>query len=1091
MWALIVGFVAFFFIGSWILWALWLGFLLYACLRPEANGRNAQQPNPQMQYVAALQAALAATDDESEKRGLRRALELGWQYGLPVADPGHYQAAQIATPLQPGHQLTAQDNSPVAAPPKPTESPLHRLRTHTDQTVAMLYLGAFLLVTAAALFLAYASVDNGARFAVLAVGALAFYVAGLSLLKLRSSLHPAAIVFVSIGILLLPICGVAAHSLLGIDSRLSWATTSAIGAVLYIYAAIKLRSNTLGYISVLSWVSVILSGASLAVAPLYFYSWLIILSSIILYLLRPRLRGSLTIAAGPVERMAQLLVPLTVLSGFVLTSQALPLWHTGVSLILAAFYYAIVARDSSQSIAKNWYAIAAQGTALLGGITLFHTAVSDAHLLGLLLLLLGGLHALWLRFQLRRPLFADSRLYGVALYTFASALSVLALLFIFDDRFLLSLGLIIAVGIHAVLSRLWRSMAYAPIVATALLFALPFSIAEAATSDALTRIAIISVGCFIVAAKLYYIRHLLRQEPVMVRILRVGVLVLLATAWMASLGSDIWWLTLSMQIATLLMLERMSRYEHWLALSVLTPSFVLAACLSLADGLQLHFTVQQVMLSAVLITSVYSLLYAERSVRPKTQYAMFAWTIGLGLVAWFIASVAIAPAFIAPLILLTYAVIALYKLTQYQVSLEWRTVAAAAGVIAAEQIILAYGAPLGLSAHLLLWALFAIGSAVWLEGYLQKSAQYYALAAAALVFTAAMIIGFVAVSGASIYVAEQPYTVLLLTAAVGAVAYFVRRMSLLPETLHAYRAVYGAAIAGTVVVALGQPSILLAIIVLLSAALVTLALSYKDQSPTLAAAVPLLFSLAAWQWLLLLLGAERSTALYFILALVIGAVFGYITIHLIRAEGERARALIVTTATLALFGWLIDFANPGLLPLAIGPLLLAATAGMLLLEGHRLRLSSLQMLVPIAFTLVALQQLMWRAMPETSWLIYTHIWAAYLALVVWRLRTRKMIQSAELTKYAALAVFSLPVVYQTVADPETYALILLAEHAALLVVGVFDRRAYLIYWSIIVSIVAVIYMARSYAFVQVGIIAATLIAYGIYRLVHAEKNLKQ
>ncbi len=102
--------------------------------------------------------------------------------------------------------------SPVFAPisliAKKTAPPI-------DNTNILLFIGAFLIVTAAGLFIGYSydNLSNIFKFFALSLFALTFYLSGLYLYKNKTHLKPAGLTFLIIGLILFPLLGIGYHNL--------------------------------------------------------------------------------------------------------------------------------------------------------------------------------------------------------------------------------------------------------------------------------------------------------------------------------------------------------------------------------------------------------------------------------------------------------------------------------------------------------------------------------------------------------------------------------------------------------------------------------------------------------------------------------------------------------------------------------------------------------------------------------------------------------------------------------------------------------------------------------------------------------------
>ncbi|MBL8158935.1 hypothetical protein JNJ66_00595 [Candidatus Saccharibacteria bacterium] len=1084
-WAVLGGFFICLFLEQPLLWLAWVGLFIYALVRPEANGGKkaarlpvslpvAEVTEQESAYISHLRAAIEASGDDAERQGLRRALELAEQ------------------DLQIPKEIAQADQTAAAPAVSPTilQQPVQFHRP--DQTVALLYVGAFLLITAAGLFVAYGGVSGGFKFGILLAGCLLFYISGLGLLKLRSALRPAAVTFVAIGLLLLPICGVAAYSLLAIPGTLSWLLTSLLGVGLYVHATTRLRSEALGYLSILSWLSLVLSGASVLDAPLHVHVWLLILAGIGLHIFRPALRGSLAVATEPARLTGQLVVPLASLVGLLLVSETVPLWHSGVSFALAGLYYLVLARETADVQRRNATVIGAHLFLLASVLALFYDIFKDLNLLGILLALLAAGHVLWLRRMARRPLFAEAFEYDELLYYLASALALVSLVCLWGDPYLLLLGLAVSTGVHAALYRLWRSAPYAPVISVLSLAAMPIAAAYALDGLGAGRGETATAGFIIAGTVVFYARHHLAAERLTRIIGQISCLAFIAAAWIASTQCKDWWTVAGLQLVLLVSLEAVARYERWSRLTIVSPLLVFSIALAVMVGSQAQLTPGHQLLFGLLTTGVFAYVYSGITGNHLRRVAMLLWTFGLGSLAWLTATLQSGmTGYVPPLVLATFASLAMYELMRRDYLLpELRTIPAAALVIAGDQLVAAYGGIIGPGMHMLLWALYALGSAIWLEGRHRVSAKLFAAIAASLTAAAGVLTALALSDSLDAELVLRPYLTLTLMVAIGVLAFIVRHMPAMPQTINGYRAVYWAALTGIAAVALAQSSMLLAVSLLGAAAILAIWLSYQDDSPASAAAAPIFVTLATLKGLQLTQGAEQMPGDYLAtVALVVGSLTGYLLVRLTRQETRRAQLVLAVSFSLVILGWLYSlWLRDNEMPLVVSPLLLGLAGGMVLMEARLLLLKPLQALVPVAMLNLALQQLVWQLMPDANWLIYTHLWALYLVYVARTMQRSGLGQLAGTVKIMALAAFSGPLILEALRDQQVYGPVLLAEHICLLVLGVVVRRAYIVYWAIIVSVIAVMYMMRSFAYFQLGLMAVTLIGFGIYRLARSERD---
>ena len=133
--------------------------------------------------------------------------------------------------------------------------------------------------------------------------------------------------------------------------------------------------------------------------------------------------------------------------------------------------------------------------------------------------------------------------------------------------------------------------------------------------------------------------------------------------------------------------------------------------------------------------------------------------------------------------------------------------------------------------------------------------------------------------------------------------------------------------------------------------------------------------------------------------------------------------------------------------------------------------------------MLALCQAIYLADNDTNFLVYTHLWATYTAVATYLVSKRANTgDNVQALTYVTLVIFTVPVVLKALDDTSTYSLLLLFEQASLLIAGAVLNKKPLTYWGAAVVVLSVVYMLRSFAYLQLLIIAVILIGYAIFRL---------
>ncbi|MGB4768811.1 MAG: hypothetical protein WBP22_06195 [Candidatus Saccharimonas sp.] len=181
---------------------------------------------------------------------------------------------------------------------------------------AMLYVGSFLIVAAAALLVTL-TMPAAVKLAGIIAITVAFYTAGLVLHTTSERLRPAVIAFVGTGLAILPFVGFALHSLAGMSGQGAWLAISLVGLLAYGVAAVRLQSQLVSYLTIAFVLSLALSAVATVglVIVWYFIATIGIATAFgALHFLRPRLVPA--IFAQPVEQTSYVATPVALIASF-------------------------------------------------------------------------------------------------------------------------------------------------------------------------------------------------------------------------------------------------------------------------------------------------------------------------------------------------------------------------------------------------------------------------------------------------------------------------------------------------------------------------------------------------------------------------------------------------------------------------------------------------------------------------------------------------------------------------------------------------------------------------------------------------------
>ncbi|AUI49700.1 hypothetical protein [Arthrobacter crystallopoietes] len=201
-----------------------------------------------------------------------------------------------------------------------------------------LYSASLLLVAAAALFIGSA-VPAGARAVTIFAVTLLFYTAGLGVYSRAPRLRPAGMAFTGTGLALLPVAGLTLYNFVLADAASSWLITALVGTAAYAYAAVRMQSRVVAYLSLPFFISIAWSAvAVLGGALVWYFTFSIALAvgfSLVSYF-RPRWMPGVYAAA--LVEVHRYLTPLAVLAAFFVGDQ-LQAGDYALLLAMATGYY--------------------------------------------------------------------------------------------------------------------------------------------------------------------------------------------------------------------------------------------------------------------------------------------------------------------------------------------------------------------------------------------------------------------------------------------------------------------------------------------------------------------------------------------------------------------------------------------------------------------------------------------------------------------------------------------------------------------------------------------------------------------------------
>lgn len=243
----------------------------------------------------------------------------------------------------------AADNSPIyayqAVQPQPTLSQADIDAAKEKRTLqnlnTILYVGSFLIVAAAALFVTLVMPAVVKLLSLILVTG-AFYFSGLILHKRSERLRSAALAFVGTGLAILPFVGFALNSLGGLSGASAWFITSFVGLFAYGFAAVRLQSQLVSYLTMAFVVSLAMSAVSTLSLSIVWYFIVVIGVSLIcnsLHLVWPKLMPR--VFAQPIEQTGQIATPVALVASLFVMGE-MELFMYEVLFGIATAHYLVV-----------------------------------------------------------------------------------------------------------------------------------------------------------------------------------------------------------------------------------------------------------------------------------------------------------------------------------------------------------------------------------------------------------------------------------------------------------------------------------------------------------------------------------------------------------------------------------------------------------------------------------------------------------------------------------------------------------------------------------------------------------------------------
>ncbi len=276
-------------------------------------------------------------------------------------EPGQvHPSAPEPTPDHPPVPALAH-TAPVVPATSWTQMNVSDITRSLDNINVLLYLGAFLVVVSAGIFVGYNFSTLSGLFKTTFLGLFAgiFYGVGLLLFLRARKLRPAGVTFTGIGLILVPLVGLAAYNFTSLhDHRAAtWLVTSLLTLAIYAVTIAVTRQTYIAYLMAFTTLSTFESAVSLFNLPVYWFGWGMATVSILLLSL-DRLKLFWEDAASALALSANVFVPVSLLIS-ALCIDADGLSQLGVTIGLAGvFYAAMTARNSGKPAGDAYWSLA-------------------------------------------------------------------------------------------------------------------------------------------------------------------------------------------------------------------------------------------------------------------------------------------------------------------------------------------------------------------------------------------------------------------------------------------------------------------------------------------------------------------------------------------------------------------------------------------------------------------------------------------------------------------------------------------------------------------------------------------------------------
>lgn len=359
------------------------------------SARQAAENKARSALKSELEQRAASEHNSAVAAGLR---ELAKEFGGTFEESG-----QVDEPHKHDSITTKQPTTRISSPQHSSNILTKDIREF-DSVSVLLYFGAFLMIAGVALFVGLSSFSGAVKTVAVFALALTLYAAGLLMYRRIERLKPAGVALTAIGLVCLPLTGVAANFYAAGSASTStiWFVTSMVSLGLYLVALWQIRQSLIGYMSVFMTLSLWMSIVAVIQAPIYFFGWATVLLGMA-YLLAIRYLRLWNEIEMPLSVSASIMVPTALLLTVIFGLSRASMLHQGVTMLLTAVFYALATWSERKDSLRRLYFTLSYALIPLGVFLIVTNATNDSIVISFALSIVAVMQLIvvniWLRSQ--------------------------------------------------------------------------------------------------------------------------------------------------------------------------------------------------------------------------------------------------------------------------------------------------------------------------------------------------------------------------------------------------------------------------------------------------------------------------------------------------------------------------------------------------------------------------------------------------------------------------------------------------------------------------------------------------------------------